>query len=91
MILKFRTIFMELILREIEAEINSKPVETEITSFFCIVLCVGGRDVTNSDSSFVTERAFANVCGAEGNVNQHGCMLQKTKPKHKKQLWQNKK
>ena len=57
MILRFRTLFTELILREIKAEINSKPVETVIFALPCSVLCVDGCDVTNT-----VERSLAKVC-----------------------------
>ena len=59
MILKFRTIFTELILRETKAEINSKPAEPVTFALLCIVLCVDGRDVTKIDtcSSSFTPRS----------------------------------
>ena len=67
MILKFRTIFTELILREIKAEINSKPVETVIFALVCIVFCVDGCEVTNIDSSLGAERQVCESLHSHGN------------------------
>ena len=46
MILKFRTVFTELILREIKAEINSKPVEIRTAVQCCVLMAVTSRTLT---------------------------------------------